>query len=224
MSILRIANTPEYKQLIDKINITTIIKQTTLRIKKLLKKAFFKHTLYHKKIQYLKTSLVFILFLHYVKQKHNKGDTMQNIKLMGIDENGKEKEFNISDFKGKKTVLYFYPKDNTSGCTQEACNFRDNMNRLLPFANIVGVSPDDIKSHIKFKETQHLNFPLLSDTDHSLAEAFSVWKEKSMYGRKYMGIERSTFILDENLNIIKEWRNVKVLGHVDSVLSFLTKK
>ncbi len=145
---------------------------------------------------------------------------MQEIKLNGIDKNGNEKVFSLSDFKGEKTILYFYPKDNTSGCTQEACNFRDNLNRLTAYANVVGVSPDSIKSHLKFKEAQGLNFPLLSDTDHQLATLFNVWVEKSMYGRKYMGIERSTFILDENLNVIKEWRKVKVPGHVDDVISF----
>ena len=146
---------------------------------------------------------------------------MQNIKLQGLDIDGNEKEYSLQDFKGQKVVLYFYPKDNTSGCTQEACDFRDNINRLTKYATVIGVSPDSIKSHIKFKEKQILNFILLSDPEHTLSLAFDVWKEKSMYGRKYMGIERSTFILDENLNIIKEWRKVKVKGHVDEVIKFL---
>ena len=146
---------------------------------------------------------------------------MNNIKLQGIDADGIEKEFSLNDFKGQKVVLYFYPKDNTSGCTQEACDFRDNINRLTNFATVIGVSPDRIKSHLKFKEKQGLNFILLSDPEHKLAEAFNVWVEKSMYGRKYMGIERSTFVLDENLNVIKEWRKVKVKGHVDEVIEYL---
>ena len=146
---------------------------------------------------------------------------MNNIKLQGIDVDGIEKEFSLNDFKGQKIILYFYPKDNTSGCTQEACDFRDNINRLTSFATVIGVSPDSIKSHLKFKEKQSLNFILLSDPEHKLAEAFNVWVEKSMYGRKYMGIERSTFVLDENLNIIKEWRKVKVKGHVDEVIDYL---
>ena len=146
---------------------------------------------------------------------------MNNIKLQGIDIDGIEKEYSLNDFKGQKVILYFYPKDNTSGCTQEACDFRDNINRLTSFAIVIGVSPDSIKSHLKFKEKQSLNFILLSDPEHKLAEAFNVWVEKSMYGRKYMGIERSTFVLDENLNIIKEWRKVKVKGHVDEVLEYL---
>ena len=146
---------------------------------------------------------------------------MKEIKLQGIDIDGTEKEYLLNDFKGQKVILYFYPKDNTSGCTQEACDFRDNINRLTSFATVIGVSPDSIKSHLKFKEKQGLNFILLSDPEHKLAEAFNVWVEKSMYGRKYMGIERSTFVLDENLNIIKEWRKVKVKGHVDDVIEYL---
>ena len=146
---------------------------------------------------------------------------MNNIKLQGIDIDGIEKEYSLYDFKGQKVILYFYPKDNTSGCTQEACDFRDNINRLTSLATVIGVSPDSIKSHLKFKEKQSLNFILLSDPEHKLAEAFNVWVEKSMYGRKYMGIERSTFVLDENLNIIKEWRKVKVKGHVDEVIDYL---
>ena len=146
---------------------------------------------------------------------------MNDIKLQGINIDGIEKEYSLNNFKGQKVILYFYPKDNTSGCTQEACDFRDNINRLTSFATVIGVSPDSIKSHLKFKEKQSLNFILLSDPEHKLAEVFNVWVEKSMYGRKYMGIERSTFVLDENLNIIKEWRKVKVKGHVDEVIDYL---
>ena len=142
-------------------------------------------------------------------------------KYIGIDVNGEEVEKSIDEFKGQKIILYFYPKDNTSGCTQEACNFRDNLNRLTSKATIIGVSPDSIKSHQKFKANHNLNFLLLSDPEHKLAEKFGVWKEKSMYGRKYMGIERSTFILDKEGNIEKEWRKVKVKGHVDEILEYL---
>ncbi len=146
-----------------------------------------------------------------------------NTTLKGIDENGEEKEYRLSDFSGKKVVLYFYPKDNTSGCTKEACDFRDNFNRLTTKATVIGVSPDSIKSHIKFKENQSLNFILLSDTEHKLAEEFGAWGEKSMYGKKYFGIIRSTFILNENGKIEKEWRKVKVKGHVEEVLAELIK-
>ena len=147
---------------------------------------------------------------------------MNNIKLNGLDINGEEKEFSLKDFSGKRVILYFYPKDKTSGCTQEACDFRDNINRLTPYGTVIGVSPDSIKSHKSFKEKQGLNFVLLSDTEHKLAESFEVWKEKSMYGRKYMGIERSTFILDGDGKIEKEWRKVKVKGHVDEVIDYLS--
>ena len=144
-----------------------------------------------------------------------------NIDLQGIDAEGQERTFALADFAGKKVVLYFYPKDNTSGCTQEACAFRDNYNRLLSKAVVMGVSPDSVKSHIGFQKKQDLNFILLSDPEHKLSEAFGVWKEKSMYGRTYMGIERSTFILDEQGKIVREWRKVKVPGHVDDVLKYL---
>lgn len=145
------------------------------------------------------------------------------MKLSGINVDGNECEFNLDDFKGQRIVLYFYPKDNTSGCTQEACDFRDNLNRITKFATVIGVSPDSVKSHKGFKEKQSLNFILLSDPEHVLSEKFGVWKEKSMYGRKYMGIERSTFVLDMKGNIEKEWRKVKVKGHVDEVIEYLTK-
>lgn len=144
-----------------------------------------------------------------------------NIKLQGINSDGLEQDFSLADFKGQKIVLYFYPKDNTSGCTQEACDFRDNFNRLATKAVVIGVSPDSIKSHLKFKENHNLNFILLSDPEHTLSEAFGAWGEKSMYGKKYMGIIRSTFILDENGTILHEWKKVKVKGHVDDVLSKL---
>lgn len=145
-----------------------------------------------------------------------------NLLLKGVDETGTEKEFRLGEFIDRTVVLYFYPKDNTSGCTKEACGFRDNMNRLVSKAVVIGVSPNDIKSHKKFQENQNLNFILLADTEHELAESFGVWVEKSMYGKKYMGIERSTFILDKEGKIEKQWRKVKVKGHVDEVLDYLS--
>lgn len=144
-----------------------------------------------------------------------------DIVLNAIDKNGKEISFSLKNLIGKKYVLYFYPKDNTAGCTQEACDFRDNINRISSVAEIIGVSPDSIKSHIKFREKQNINFTLISDKEHKLAEKFDVWKEKSMYGKKYMGIERSTFIIDEKGNIEKEWRKVKIKGHVEEILDYL---
>ena len=144
------------------------------------------------------------------------------MKLSGIDLNNNETEFDLDEFKGQRIVLYFYPKDNTPGCTQEACDFRDNLNRITKHATLIGVSPDSLKSHKNFKEKQELNFILLSDENKLLAQKYNVWKEKSMYGKKYMGIERSTFILDESGNIEKEWRKVRVKGHVDEVIGYLT--
>ena len=148
----------------------------------------------------------------------------KEIELTGLDADGLEREFKLSDFVGSEVVVYFYPKDNTSGCTQEACDFRDNFNRISARAVVIGVSPDSIKSHVKFKENHGLNFILLSDTEHKLAEALGVWGEKSMYGKKYMGIIRSTFVLDKEGHIAKEWRKVKVKGHVEEVLEYLLNK
>ena len=145
---------------------------------------------------------------------------MNDINLQGLNADGNEKEYSLSDFKGQKIILYFYPKDNTSGCTQEACDFRDKINRLTSYATVIGVSPDSIKSHKSFKEKQGLNFILLSDPELKLAE-FEVWKEKSMYGKKHMGIERSTFIIDKLGKIEKEWHKVKIKGHVDEVIEFI---
>ena len=150
----------------------------------------------------------------------DKNNNIKNTEFYAINELGEEQVISISNFLGRRILLYFYPKDNTSGCTQEACDFRDNINRITDLITVIGVSPDSIKSHKSFREKQSLNFTLISDPEHILAEAFEVWKEKSMYGKKYMGIERSTFILDINGNIEKEWRKVKVKGHVDEVINY----
>lgn len=143
----------------------------------------------------------------------------KNITLKGININGEENSYKLSDF-AQTVVLYFYPKDNTSGCTQEACDYRDNLNRLTNKATVIGVSPDSISSHKNFQKKHDLNFILLSDPEHILSNAFDVWQEKSMYGKKYMGIIRSTFII-KNGKIKKEWRKVKVAGHVDEVMESL---
>ena len=132
------------------------------------------------------------------------------------------KEISLANLKGKNVVLYFYPKDNTPGCTTEACDFRDNMNRLTAAdVVVIGVSKDSEKSHQGFKEKYGLNFPLIADTDMTLCKAYGVWKEKKNYGKTYMGIERSTFLIDEQGNIAHIWKNVKVKGHVDDILSTL---
>jgi thioredoxin-dependent peroxiredoxin len=125
----------------------------------------------------------------------------------------------LKDLRGGKVVLYFYPKDDTSGCTTQACDFRDSMSELeTRGATVLGVSPDSAASHRKFKEKYGLNFPLLVDADHEVAEAYGVWKEKSMYGRKYWGIERSTFLIDEKGRVEKAWRKVRPKGHAEVVL------
>ena len=119
---------------------------------------------------------------------------------------------------GKNVVLYFYPKDDTSGCTKEACDFRDALSRFGKIdAVVVGVSPDSLESHRKFKKKYQLPYLLLSDPDHQLANAFGVWKEKSMYGRKYMGIERTTAIVDRKGRVARIFSKVKVPGHVAEV-------
>jgi len=124
----------------------------------------------------------------------------------------------LSALRGKRVVLYFYPKDNTSGCTTQACDLRDNLQRIDEGGAVVlGVSPDSISSHEKFRDKYDLNFPLLADEDHEVAEAYGVWKEKSMYGRKYWGIERSTFIIDEEGVVTEAWRKVKPKGHAEKV-------
>lgn len=131
-------------------------------------------------------------------------------------------EVSLSGFKGKKVVLYFYPKDNTSGCTTQACEFRDQHPDFEKLdVVILGVSPDSVRSHQGFRDKHGLNFPLLADEDHKVAEAYGVWKEKSMYGRKYWGIERSTFLIDEDGVLRKIWRKVKPRGHAQAVLEAL---
>jgi peroxiredoxin Q/BCP len=132
------------------------------------------------------------------------------------------KVHSLSDYKGKTVVLYFYPKDDTFGCTAEACDFRDNMKRIAKKDTVViGVSKDSAKSHIKFKDKYDLNFLLLSDEDGKMLDKYGVWQEKSMYGRKYWGIVRTTFIIDGNGKIKKIFEKVKVKGHVDEVLENL---
>jgi peroxiredoxin Q/BCP len=126
----------------------------------------------------------------------------------------------LKDFTGKKVVLYFYPKDNTPGCTQEACDFRDNMSRVQSAGAVVlGVSADSIISHEKFREKYGLPFELLSDESHEMMEKYGVWKEKMNYGRTYMGIERTTVLIDEQGVVSHIWSKVKVKGHVDQVLA-----
>lgn len=123
------------------------------------------------------------------------------------------------DLKGQPYIIYFYPKDMTPGCTTEACDFRDNMAKLKRAGvQVLGVSPDPVDRHNKFIDKHDLNFVLLADEDKKLIEKAGLWVEKNMYGKKMMGVLRSTFLVDADGNIFKEWRKVKVKGHVDEVL------
>jgi len=128
----------------------------------------------------------------------------------------------LKDLKGRKVVLYFYPKDDTSGCTTEACEFRDNWKQVeKQGAVVLGVSPDPVSSHVKFKQKYRLPFPLLSDPDHAVADRYGAWGAKSMYGRTYQGIRRSTFVIGEDGTILRIFRNVKPKGHAAQVLEAL---
>jgi peroxiredoxin Q/BCP len=128
----------------------------------------------------------------------------------------------LSDYRGKKVVLYFYPKDDTPGCTTEACNFRDDYSDIIAAGAVVlGVSPDSVKSHDKFTIKYELPFALLSDPEHEVAEMYGAWGEKKMYGRSYMGIIRSTYVLDENGVIVKVFPKVSPKNHSEEVLAVL---
>jgi len=128
--------------------------------------------------------------------------------------------FQSADLKGQRTVLYFYPRDNTPGCTTQACDFRDNLARIESELGlrVIGVSPDSEKSHINFKAKHELPFPLIADTDKSVAESFGVWREKKNYGRTYNGIVRSTFVIGADGVIEKIYDNCRAKGHVDKLL------
>lgn len=148
------------------------------------------------------------------------GDKLPNIKLEATG----EQSINLSKIKGQKVVVYFYPKDSTPGCTTEGQNFRDSIKEFE--ANncvIFGVSRDSIKSHEKFKKKQEFPFDLLSDPDEALCKAFDVIKLKKLYGKEYLGIERSTFLFNEKGKLAKEWRKIRVKGHVDEVLEAVSQ-
>jgi peroxiredoxin Q/BCP len=131
-------------------------------------------------------------------------------------------EVRLSGLRGKPVVLYFYPQDDTPGCTKEACAFRDRSADLRETGAVVlGVSPDDVASHGKFRDKYSLNFPLLADTDHKVAETYGAWREKNMYGKVSMGIQRSTFLIDAAGTVRKVWKRVSVDGHDESVLKAL---
>lgn len=133
-----------------------------------------------------------------------------------------EKSHTLSQYRGKKVVLYFYPKDMTPGCTVQAQGMRDSMNDLEAKGIVVlGVSVDDVKSHKKFVEKHNLNFPLLADTEKTVVQAYGVWKEKSMFGKKYMGIQRDTFLIDEEGKLIQHFEKVNPLKHASQILALV---
>lgn len=128
----------------------------------------------------------------------------------------------LSDFRGQWVILYFYPKDDTPGCTRQASGFRDAYTRLKGMnVAVIGCSPDDLRAHDKFIAKHDLPFTLISDPDKEIAAAYGVWKEKNMYGKRIMGIERTTFLIDPNGEIAKIWKRVKVDGHIDEIIDEL---
>jgi thioredoxin-dependent peroxiredoxin len=128
----------------------------------------------------------------------------------------------LSDFSGKKLILYFYPKDNTPGCTAESCNLNDNYNAWLEKGfEVVGISPDSVESHRKFKDKYGLKFNLIADTEKEILQAYGAWGEKSMYGKKYMGVLRTTFVIDENGTIREIFEKVKTKDHTNQILKSL---
>ena len=151
------------------------------------------------------------------------GDKAPEFCLEGLTPVGEEKQICLKDLlsEGKYLILYFYPKDNTPGCTTEACDFRDNLNAITDRAVVAGVSPDSINSHKKFKEKYNLNFYLLSDPDKKVLQAYDAYGEKKMYGKITKGVIRSTYIISPEGKIVKKWKNVKAKGHVSKVIQEL---
>lgn len=142
------------------------------------------------------------------------GDKAPNFSLPNQD----NAEISLQDFRGSWVVLYFYPKDKTPGCTQEACDFRDNLANLSGLnAVVLGVSPDSVKTHQSFIDKESLNFTLLSDTDKKVLKAYGAWGLKKLYGKEYEGVIRSTFVIDPQGKIAFLWKNVKVKGHIDAI-------
>ena len=135
------------------------------------------------------------------------------------------KTVSLKDFRGRKVVLYFYPKDMTPGCTAEACSFRDNIGAIEKFgAAVIGISADDVASHKSFSDKYEIPFLLLSDPDKAVVKRYGIWKRKSLYGRLFMGIVRSTFIIDEEGRIVRMFPKVRVDGHTDEVLAVLKEQ
>ena len=151
------------------------------------------------------------------------GDNAPDFALDGVDGDGNEVHVRLSELRGSPVVLYFYPKDDTPGCTKQACGIRDEWSSFRQAGAVVlGVSPDDIGAHEKFSQKYELPFTLLADPDHEVSEAYDVWKEKSMYGRKFWGIERSTFVIDEEGRLKRALRRVRPKRHAEQVLDVLS--
>jgi peroxiredoxin Q/BCP len=151
------------------------------------------------------------------------GDQAPDFTLDGVEPGGDEFRIRLSELQGSPVVLYFYPKDDTPGCTKQACGIRDEWAEFRSAGAIVlGVSPDDLEAHRKFSSKYELPFTLLSDPDHEVAETYDVWKEKSMYGRKYWGIERSTFVIDAQGRLARVFRRVRPKQHAEQVLDVLS--
>jgi peroxiredoxin Q/BCP len=166
------------------------------------------------------------------KPKKTKPRAAISTKAMSVEKGGRAPDFTLasdqggevtlSALRGKKVVLYFYPKDDTPGCTVQACDFRDAQPTFAGLdAVVLGVSADSVASHEKFRDKFGLNFPLLADQDHAVSSAYGVWKEKSMYGRTFMGIERSTFLIDEDGVVVEAWRKVTPQGHAEMLAGVL---
>ncbi len=153
------------------------------------------------------------------------GDLAPDFKLEGVTPENIVSEYTLDDLlkDGKHLILYFYPKDNTPGCTKEACDFRDNMNRLTGRVKIVGVSSDSIKSHVSFKDKYGLNFLLLSDPKKNVIRLYKALGKKNLYGKLVEGIIRSTFIISPDKKILKIWHKVKAAGHVDEIIEELDR-
>lgn len=150
------------------------------------------------------------------------GDKAPDFCAEGLDKEGREGRFCLKDLLSSPIILYFYPKDDTPGCTQEACDFRDNLSLLQAKGyQVVGISPDSIESHKKFREKYNINFMLLCDPNKEIAKAYGAYGKKKMYGKETEGIIRSTFLISSDGKILKAWYNVKVKGHVNSILGIL---
>jgi thioredoxin-dependent peroxiredoxin len=152
----------------------------------------------------------------------SEGDRAPDFTLEGVRGQDETIRVSLADLRGRPVVLYFYPKDDTPGCTTQACGVRDEWESFRAAgAEVLGISPDDVESHRAFADKYDLPFTLLADPDHAVAEAYGVWKEKSMYGRKFWGIERSTFVIDGDGRIEAVFRRVKPAHHADQVLEVL---